>query len=123
MYQLTVESHFDAAHALRGYQGKCENLHGHRFKVMVKIRAGQLDGIGLVYDFTQIKAELNLVLDRLDHTNLNETPPFTELNPSSENLAATIFQELASRFAGVPVVLSAVEVWESPECSAEYRPD
>ena len=123
MYQLTVESHFDAAHSLRGYRGKCEHLHGHRFKVAIKIRANELDATGLVFDFCQIKAELNAVLARLDHTNLNETSPFTELNPSSENLATQIYHELAARFEGVPVALSAVQVWESPECSAEYTPN
>ena len=123
MYQLTVEAHFDAAHALRGYHGKCENLHGHRFRVLARVRARKLDEIGLAYDFTELKANLNQVLVRLDHSNLSEVPPFDVLNPSSENLAAVIFNDLARALAQAPVTLYSVEVWESPESGAEYRPD
>ena len=72
MYQIAVEQHFDAAHALRGYKGKCEELHGHRFKAVVKIQTDKLDEIGLAYDFTVLKKHLNDILDRFDHTFLNE---------------------------------------------------
>ena len=120
MYQISVESHFDAAHALRGYKGKCENLHGHRFKVVARVRASKLNEIGLAYDFKELKAKLNAVLDRFDHTNLNEVAPFDGINPSSENIAATIYSELSPGVKGVS--LEAVEVWESPESCAEYRP-
>ena len=120
MYQITVEQHFDAAHALRGYQGKCENLHGHRFRVVARVKVSGLNEIGLAYDFRELKTRLNEVLDRFDHTNLNETPPFTSINPSSENIAATIFKELQPRIKGVNLV--SIEVWESPESAAEYRP-
>ena len=123
MYQLTAEAHFDAAHALRGYRGKCENLHGHRFRVVARVRARKLDEIGLVYDFTELKANLNQVLARFDHSNLGEVPPFDVLNPSSENLATVVFNDLAGALAWAPVTLYAVEVWESPESGAEYRPD
>ncbi|MFC2033957.1 6-carboxytetrahydropterin synthase QueD [Chloroflexota bacterium] len=123
MYQVSVEQHFDAAHALRGYQGKCENLHGHRFKVVAKLQASAIDDIGLAYDFTILKKHLNDILSRLDHTNLNETPPFDEINPSSENIAATIYNELKPMLAGAPVSLSAVEVWESPQSWITYSPD
>lgn len=120
MYQITVEGHFDAAHALRGYQGKCENLHGHRFRVIARVRAFQLDNIGLVLDFRELKSKLNEVLERLDHTNLNEVPPFTDINPSSENLASTVYNELQKKLPGFE--LYSIEVWESPDASAEYRP-
>jgi 6-pyruvoyltetrahydropterin/6-carboxytetrahydropterin synthase len=123
MYQLTVETHFDAAHALRGYRGKCENLHGHRFRVVTRVRARKLNEIGLAYDFTELKANLNQVLARFDHSNLGEVPPFDVLNPSSENLAKVIFNDLARELARAPVTLYSVEVWESPESGAEYRPD
>jgi 6-pyruvoyltetrahydropterin/6-carboxytetrahydropterin synthase len=122
MYQLTVESHFDAAHALRGYQGKCENVHGHRFRVMAKVRASKLDSIGLAYDFTELKAKLNEVLRRFDHTSLGEVLPFDSINPSSENLASVIYREMKGKLAGTPVSLYSIEVWESPECGVEYRP-
>jgi len=121
MYTLTVEEHFDAAHALRGYKGKCENLHGHRFRVVVKVAAAQLDDIGLAYDFTELKGKLNAVLERFDHTTLNETPPFNEINPSSENIARTIYEELKAALKEESVKLEAVEVWESPTSGAEYR--
>ena len=120
MYQITVEQHFDAAHALRGYKGKCENLHGHRFRVVARLRTSKLNEIGLAFDFRNLKARLNEVLERFDHTNLNEVAPFNAINPSSENLASTIFNELQPKLPGIKLV--SVEVWESPDASAEYRP-
>jgi len=123
MYQISVEQHFDAAHFLRGYQGKCEALHGHRFRVVVKIRASGLDDIGLAYDFTVLKQHLSDILSRFDHTCLNDVPPFDKINPSSENIAATIYNELQPRLAGAPVSLSCVEVWESPQSGVAYSPD
>ena len=123
MYEITVEQHFDAAHALRGYQGKCETLHGHRFRALARVHAEKLDDIGLAYDFTLLKQHLADIVERLDHTNLNEIPPFDEINPSSENLAATIYGELKPRLAGAPVTLTSVEVWESPQQGVTYTPD
>jgi 6-pyruvoyltetrahydropterin/6-carboxytetrahydropterin synthase len=123
VYRISVEQHFDAAHALRGYKGKCEALHGHRFKVVAKIEAPGLDDIGLAYDFTELKAHLNEVVSRFDHTNLNDIPPFDKINPSSENIAANIYKELKSRLSGDKVALTAVEVWESPQTGVSYSPD
>ncbi|MCL2281119.1 MAG: 6-carboxytetrahydropterin synthase QueD [Dehalococcoidia bacterium] len=120
MYQITIEQHFDAAHALRGYQGQCENLHGHRFKVLARIQVDKLNNIGLAYDFRTLKTQLNHVLDKFDHTYLNEITPFDRINPSSENIASTIYHELAPNIEGVKLV--SIEVWESPESAAEYRP-
>jgi 6-pyruvoyltetrahydropterin/6-carboxytetrahydropterin synthase len=121
MYRISVEGHYDAAHALRGYMGKCENLHGHRFKVVARIRTNELDDIGLAYDFRELRQKLNAVLERFDHVNVSEIPPFDRLNPSSENMARVIFEALAPELSGV--TLDAVEVWESPESCAEYRED
>ena len=123
MYEISVEQEFDAAHALRGYQGKCENLHGHRFRVVVTITAKKLNDIGLAYDFTVLKKHLREVLDRLDHTSLNDIPPFDKINPSSENIATTVYTQVKSRLADAPVSLTKVEVWESPTSRAEYRED
>ena len=123
MYEISVEQEFDAAHALRGYEGKCERLHGHRFRVAVTIRASKLNEIGLAYDFTVLKKQLGEVLGKYDHTSLNETAPFDEINPSSENIAATVYREMKMRLDGAPVNLSRVEVWESPTSRAEFRPD
>jgi 6-pyruvoyltetrahydropterin/6-carboxytetrahydropterin synthase len=123
VYTISVEQHFDAAHALRGYKGKCEALHGHRFRVVAKIEASTLDDIGLAYDFVELKSRLAEVISRFDHTNLNDIPPFDKLNPSSENIAATVYNELKSRLTGEKVSLTAIEVWESPENMVSYSPD
>ncbi len=123
MYEISVKQHFDAAHYLRGYQGKCEALHGHRYQVVAKIKASQVDGIGLAYDFTVLKQYLADILSRFDHTCLNDVPPFDKINPSSENIASTIYIELESRLAEAPVSLSCVEVWESPDSWVAYSPD
>ena len=123
MYQIFVNKHFDAAHFLRGYRGKCEALHGHRFQVVVKVRASGLDDIGMAYDFTVLKQQLGDIIDRFDHTCLNDVPPFDKINPSSENIAATIYDELSPKLAGMPASLSCVEVWESPVTGVAYSPD
>ncbi len=121
MYQITVEGHFDAAHALRGYKGKCENIHGHRYRVAVSVKATGLNEIGLAYDFSELKKHLGDILSRYDHTSLNDTPPFDKTNPSAENLAATIHAELKTRLKNAPVTLVSVTVGESPGSSVEYR--
>jgi 6-pyruvoyltetrahydropterin/6-carboxytetrahydropterin synthase len=122
MYQVSVEGHFDAAHYLRDYGGKCENIHGHRFKVVVSLKTAKLNEIGLAYDFVELKRHLGEVLDRFDHTSLNDVPPFDKINPSSENIAVNIYDQLKGRFSG-GVSLSSVEVWESPQTCVTYRPE
>lgn len=121
MYYISVENHFDAAHFLRGYAGKCENLHGHRYKVAVKLSTAGLTDIGLAYDFGDIKALLKPILARYDHVLLNDVPPFDTINPSAENVARTIYDEIKPQIEGA--ALESVTVWESPESSAEYRAD
>jgi len=123
MYQISIEQHFDAAHFLRGYQGKCEALHGHRFRVVARVAASQLDDIGMAYDFALLKQHLGDILSRFDHTCLNDVPPFDEINPSSENIAATIHRELHSKLTGAPVSISCIEVWESPQSGVAYTAD
>jgi 6-pyruvoyltetrahydropterin/6-carboxytetrahydropterin synthase len=122
MYEIAVERHFDAAHYLRGYQGKCEAVHGHRYRVVVRIAAVELNDIGLAYDFTDLKRHLDGILARFDHTLLNDVPPFDEMNPSAENLAAAIYEELKMKLAADPVTLLAVEAWETPHQGVVYRP-
>jgi 6-pyruvoyltetrahydropterin/6-carboxytetrahydropterin synthase len=121
MYRISVRSHFDAAHALRGYKGKCENLHGHRFEVVAALGVHQTDDTGLGYDFAALKESLNSVLKGLDHANLNDTPPFDKLNPSSENLAQYIYGELKAKVQSAHLV--CVEVWESPDAWVAYSED
>jgi 6-pyruvoyltetrahydropterin/6-carboxytetrahydropterin synthase len=122
MYEVTVEQHFDAAHFLRGYGGKCETLHGHRFRVVATLDFEKLNDIGLAYDFVEIKKHLKDVVARFDHTPLNDTPPFDAINPSSENIARTIYDELRTRLGEDARALRSVEVWESPETRVTYRP-
>ena len=123
MYLVSVKQHFDAAHFLRDYQGKCEALHGHRFRVVLKIKASRVDNIGIAYDFIELKQHLGDILARFDHTCLNDVPPFDKINPSSENIASTIYNELKPKLASAPVSLACVEVWESPQSGVAYSPD
>ena len=123
MFEISVEQHFDAAHFLRGYRGKCEAVHGHRFGVVVRIKSSGLNDIGIAYDFVELKQHLADIISRFDHTCLNDVPPFDQINPSSENIAATIYKELKLKLAGAPVSLSCIEVWESPESGVSYSPD
>jgi 6-pyruvoyltetrahydropterin/6-carboxytetrahydropterin synthase len=120
MYEVSVREHFDAAHYLRGYQGKCERLHGHRFEVVVTVRAAEVDEIGLAYDFIELKRHLRQILERFDHACLNDVPPFDKINPSSENVATTIYSDIRERLAGVSI--SHVQVWESPGACVTYLP-
>jgi 6-pyruvoyltetrahydropterin/6-carboxytetrahydropterin synthase len=122
MYEISVEMDFDAAHFLRGYRGKCESLHGHRFKVVATIRRNELDEIGLAFDFTLLKQYLKEVLDKYDHTCLNDIPPFNRINPSSENISCTIYQRMTKKLVKAPVTLASIEVWESPTSRVTYRP-
>ena len=121
MYELTVKSHFDAAHALRGYPGECRNLHGHTWDVEVMVAGETLDEVGIVYDFKALKDDLNAVLDSYDHAFLNDVSPFDEITPTAENLARVIYENLA---ATVDPRVSVVEVtvWESPVAKLVYRP-
>jgi 6-pyruvoyltetrahydropterin/6-carboxytetrahydropterin synthase len=116
MFELMVEDTFDAAHALRGYEGACENLHGHTWKVQLFLRGNKLNKIGLLEDFKHLKARLALALKPYDHKLINDTPPFDKQNPTSENLAETIFKLLKKEYPG----LSKVTVWESATTNASY---
>ncbi len=121
MYQLFVEEHFDAAHLIRDYNGKCENTHGHRFKVVIRLEAAKLQQNGLAYDFARIKLSLRETLARYDHAFLNEIVPFDKIEPSCENIAVTLYDELLPHFTGLPVTLTSVEVWESPTTGVSYK--
>jgi 6-pyruvoyltetrahydropterin/6-carboxytetrahydropterin synthase len=123
MYQVCVEEHFDAAHFLKGYRGKCEALHGHRFRVVVRVSAPGIDEVGLAYDFAELKGYLRGILSRFDHTCLNDVAPFDSINPSSENIATTVYNELRAALEGAPVSLACVEVWESPQSGVVYSLD
>ena len=120
MYHVTIETHFSAAHFLRNYHGRCENLHGHNWKIEVTVSSDKLDGAGMALDFTILKQKTKDILQKLDHRNLNDIEPFTEINPSSENIAHFLFHKLAENLKDFPVTLSRVTVWESPNSKASY---
>lgn len=122
MYQLFTEEHFDAAHYLRRYRGKCENLHGHRYKVIARIEAEELDESGLAFDLARLKLFLREIIAPFDHACLNDVPPFNRIEPSCENIAATIYDELKLRLSGSKATLVCVEAWESPTSGAVYTP-
>ena len=111
-----AEETFDAAHALRGYEGACENLHGHTWKVQVFLKGDKLNKIGLLEDFRAIKQKLGEILKTYDHKLVNNIPPFDKKNPTSENLAETIFKALKKTIKN----LSKVTVWESSTTNATY---
>ncbi len=120
-WRLAVRSDFSAAHALRHYQGKCENPHGHNFAVEAVVEGDTLEpDTGMLVDFSLLKRELKAVLDTLDHHDLNATPPFDRINPSSENLARHIFQLLKPRILVHSARLHSVTVGEKPAQSATY---
>ncbi len=122
MYEVMIEEEFSAAHALRGYKGKCENLHGHNWKVEVYVRGERLDAIGMLVDFTHLKAVVRQVMKYLDHQNLNELKPFDEeLNPSSEHLAGFILHKVAEEVNDERVKVYKVRVWETPSTSATFE--
>jgi len=123
MFELTVETHFSAAHQLRGYKGSCEKLHGHNYKVQVHIITERLNEIDIAGDFHDIEGLLKEVVAPLDHSFLNEIFPFTEKNPSAENIAKWIYDTLRKKINNDAVHLSAVTVWESETASVTYYED
>lgn len=120
MYELKIITQFAAAHRLRDFKGKCENLHGHNWKVEVFMKAHQLDSAGLVRDFGEIKAVTHELLNGLDHHFLNDLPPFQEINPSSEHIARYLFQELGLRLNDDRARVSKISVWESDTSCATF---
>jgi 6-pyruvoyltetrahydropterin/6-carboxytetrahydropterin synthase len=124
MYEVFVDESFAAAHNLRNYKGKCENLHGHNYKVRVTLSAPQLDATGLLYDFVHLKQVIQNVIRSLDHRYLNEMKPFDVLNPSAENVAKHIYDEAAKQLPASPngASISSITVWETETSAATYRP-
>jgi 6-pyruvoyltetrahydropterin/6-carboxytetrahydropterin synthase len=122
MFEVSVDQTFAAGHALRNYKGKCENVHGHNFKVRVVIEGEKLDESGLLVDFLDVKAAMQSIIERLDHVFLNDVAPFDVKNPSAENIAEYFYQEMTrSLGTGVPVRIREVRVWETDIQSAAFR--
>lgn len=124
MFEVMIERNFSSAHQLRGYKGKCENLHGHNYKIEIYARGSELDNIGLLVDFGELKEAADEVVAYLDHRNINELPPFDEeLNPSAENLARYILERVASRVGDERVRIYKVRCFETPTSVATYQVD
>jgi 6-pyruvoyltetrahydropterin/6-carboxytetrahydropterin synthase len=117
MYSIKVEADFSSAHNLRQYRGKCEELHGHNWKVEALVCNDNLDRTGMLMDFKYLKRHLNNVLEKLDHKYLNNLKAFKKINPTSENIARYIYDSLKSRVSN----LKSVTVWENSSCSATYE--
>jgi 6-pyruvoyltetrahydropterin/6-carboxytetrahydropterin synthase len=123
MYEVTTIKSFSAAHMLTAIGGKCEELHGHNFKVEVTIAAKNLNSSGILIDFRYVKKWLQEILDNLDHKHLNEIPFFTEINPSSENIAQYIYREMKLKAKQAEVKVARVKVWESESSAVTYIGD
>jgi 6-pyruvoyltetrahydropterin/6-carboxytetrahydropterin synthase len=123
MYEIEIISSFSAAHRLRNYNGKCEQLHGHNYRIHVTARAAAPGSGGMVLDFGDLKAATNRVLDDLDHKYLNEIPPFDKLEPSAENLAAHIYDRTAAQLGESAGILHSITVWESDTSRATFIKD
>jgi 6-pyruvoyltetrahydropterin/6-carboxytetrahydropterin synthase len=123
MYEVKIVTQFAAAHRLENFNGKCESLHGHNWKVEVFLVGKNLDGAGLLMDFGVVKARTKQVLEEIDHKYLNELAAFQDRNPSSENLACYLYERLGAIFNGDGVKVRRVDVWESDTSCASYYQD
>jgi 6-pyruvoyltetrahydropterin/6-carboxytetrahydropterin synthase len=122
-FEVMIERNFSSAHQLRGYKGKCENLHGHNYRIEIYARGRELDNIGLLVDFVELKAAADDVVQYLDHRNINELDPFVELQPSAENLAKYILERVAAEVGDERVQIYKVRCFETPTSVATYQVD
>jgi len=123
MYTVSVQAHYDSAHFLRNYQGKCERLHGHRYIVEVALQTEELDEAGIAFDFVDLKRHLRELADGLDHRNLNDLPAFEDVETSAENQARYFYDELRKRLPRKQADgLLYARVWETPTQWAQYGP-
>jgi 6-pyruvoyltetrahydropterin/6-carboxytetrahydropterin synthase len=123
MFEVTVQQTFAAGHALRNYRGKCENVHGHNYRIEVTVQGEQLDSIGLLVDFVELKRLMKDTIDYLDHRFINDLEPFDKVNPSAENIAKYFHDRISRGLSPeVPIRLAQVKVWETDTSSAVYRP-
>jgi 6-pyruvoyltetrahydropterin/6-carboxytetrahydropterin synthase len=120
MFEVSVTMSFSSAHNLKGYQGKCEALHGHNWKVEILIGADKLDRLGMVEDFTVIKEKLKEILALLDHKYLNALSYFKKINPTSENIAKFIYGKMKERMKKYALKVVSVKIWETETSFAIY---
>jgi 6-pyruvoyltetrahydropterin/6-carboxytetrahydropterin synthase len=123
MFEITVEGHFSSGHYLRNYHGRCENPHGHNYRVYITLAGKKLQGDGLLLDFKRLKETIKPIVNRLDHQMINGIPPFTDLNPSAENLAHYFFNEidaLVVKTTANRVTVKSCTIYETDRSSATY---
>jgi 6-pyruvoyltetrahydropterin/6-carboxytetrahydropterin synthase len=120
MYEIKIVRFFAAAHFLKDYNGKCEALHGHNWKIEIMVHRQDLGEGNMAFDFSKLKRISDEILDTLDHKNLNELPYFQDQNPSSETIARYIFESLEKRLADASVTVYRVNAWESRDSCAGY---
>ena len=123
MFEIEIDRSFSAAHQLRGYNGDCCKLHGHNYKITVTVRSSELDEIGIALDFKKLKAELDALLAEYDHSNLSELADFQAVNPTSENLARTIYRKISEKMNGGTIRVHRVRVGESDHSAVTYFED
>ncbi|RMG58556.1 MAG: 6-carboxytetrahydropterin synthase QueD [Gammaproteobacteria bacterium] len=119
-YTLKVVSDFASAHTLRGYPGQCSRMHGHNWKVEAEVEAETLDETGMAIDFKEIRRHVREITDRLDHYYLNEIPPFDEINPTAENIAAYLYRELARAIERPGLRVAGITLWETERACVRY---
>lgn len=122
MYQLSVKTHFCASHQLRGYDGPCARLHGHNFRVEARVSGTDLNDIGMLIDFKEVKKLLKQVVGQFDHQLINEIPPFDVFNPTAENMAKYIYHEIAPQLEPAGIRLDSIAIWETDSYGALYSP-
>jgi 6-pyruvoyltetrahydropterin/6-carboxytetrahydropterin synthase len=120
-YEITVEDFFSAAHKLRDYEGECERLHGHNWKVEVSLTSQKLNKQGMVIDFKELKRLTKDILGELDHQYLNDLPYFKKDNPTTENIARFIYKEFQQRIDNKDIEIKKVRVWESKGSSVSVE--
>ncbi len=120
MFELSIKTHFSAAHRLVGYAGPCANPHGHNWDVEVFVRGAELNELGMLMDFKDIKTAVRTAMDEVDHCDLNQLPAFVRENPTSENLARYLHEQLAKVLNGAALKVSKVTVCETPGTTASY---
>lgn len=120
IYTVKVLTEFSAAHHLRGYVGDCARVHGHNWKIEIEVKATHLNAIGMAMDFKDVKTAANNIIQRLDHQDINTLEPFTEINPTAENLASYIYTELVRQVNDSRIQVSAITIWETDRSSVRY---
>ncbi len=122
-YELSIQTHFSAAHQLRGYDGDCARLHGHNWHVRLFVACRDLDALGMGVDYKVLKRELKAAISDWDHYNLNDVPPFDRINPTSENVARVLFERLSARLNDARARVSRIEIAETCAAKVIYHGD